>query len=186
MTTIKLLAFAVVVLLALSSYGYWHGRTHGKAMITLYLLDETGMVTPATNRLDGATVQFLDDLGTVLAHGKRMDSAGVVYLHHPKAGFCYTSGKTQLTPGQRRKAWEKCHRPHASWLPTWTGRAKQFQVSHPNCTTHKMPLHIKSVRPILLWLFWWIPSRYGRVSFPTTFYHTQLILKPEDCLKNKP
>jgi hypothetical protein len=124
-------------------YGWWHAATHA----TFYLALTDAATREKFGQVKDAQLLFLDESGKVLARGKTDGKHGVVWVSHPKAGYC--------GPDLPQADYAPCFRAHSEWLPSWVPQARAISIVTPRYRIERAPIRFSASRDSA-WT-WWIP-----------------------------
>jgi len=161
-----MIAIAVGLVAAVLGYGWWHVQTHATFHMSL-----TERTPPARyGQVRNAQLAFLDANGNELAQGITDSKFGVVWVKHPKAGYC--------GPDLAQPAYRICFDQHATWLHSWVPQVRQVSLIAGTCRLERAPLRFSAYRDSA-WT-WWVPLRHIGGT-PYTNYSTDLQVDTKAC-----
>jgi hypothetical protein len=145
------LPIAVLLVIFVLSYGYWHVQSHGWLYISLYDISKKDH----GGRILNSEVVLFDSAGNVLTHGKSDDRYGVVYLSHREVGLCVEEERQAPFSKEARQAWRDCFEKQSRWLVKWVRGVKFVALKFDRCQLEKIPVSVSESMGD--WCLWWIP-----------------------------
>jgi len=147
-------ALVLLIVVAVLTYGYWFGVTHGALHITVL------NVSDREHARDERPVQLLfrDSTGKVLAEAAASETGDPVSVTSPPIYSCREIEKRTISSLEAREDWAVCFERQSRWLTTWVRNATFVEIRSNFCTIYQMPVSV-SEHPDTWWL-WWVPLRH--------------------------
>lgn len=174
---IPILRIVLVIFLFFSLllvYGFWHAKTHGAFLISIYDASADSNSVP----LKDTEVVLRDKQDKILATGKSDSHFGTVYLSHPETGSCYDAEKNATQSRDGMNAWQRCFRKQSTWLMEWVRSVQLVDVHMKNCRLERIPVSVKEYTED--WWMWWVPLPHigGK---PYTYFRLMIRIDPTTC-----
>lgn len=155
--------------------------THGWLYISLNGLGlaEKG---PKYHYIKNARIALFNRDGNLLANGKSDSSYGVVFLAHPKLGYCVEEASKTTDTTATKQSWYDCYKEQSKWLMDWVRQADYMDVVFGRCHLQQIPIDISESTDV--WWLWWIPHPHigGK---PITYFNMSLYFDVVNCLELK-